>query len=363
MTVKPVEIAINGRFLTQTMTGVQRYGHEVVRAIDKLLPEYPHVKATLFAPKLETAPQLHNIVVQQGGKRSGHAWEQIDLPRLSRGKRLFCPGNTAPALSLLTGQETVVCVHDLSYLYFPSAYSRGFKLVYNTLIPLIFRRARAVITVSESERASISKLYPFVAPRLTAIQNGGLAEDREPGEVASSSQGRKYVLYVGSLSKRKNFPNMFEVACRLARSKGYEFVFVGGTAAGLVSSGLTLPDDVASKIHFAGQVNDTEKLIAFYQGAAVFMFPSFYEASPLPPVEAMACGAPVVAGRIPSLEERCGDATLYCDPADIDDIAAKVVEVMENEALQESLRARGLERARAFTWEKCARKTLDVLTA
>lgn len=358
----PVDIAINGRFLTQPITGVQRYGHELLFALDKIIPSLPNIRVTLICPKFEGAlPRLENITIVQGGRFGGHLWEQLDLPRLSRGKVLFCPGNTAPALSLIGGQPVVACVHDLSYLYFPTAYSRGFRLFYNAIVPLIFRRAKAVITVSESERQSIGKHYPFVAKRLFAIQNGGLSGDMKPDAPPPAADAAKYVLYVGSLSKRKNFPNMFEVACRLAREKSYNFVFVGGTAAGLTSSGLSVPPDVADRISFAGQINETEALIKFYSSATVLMFPSFYEASPLPPIEAMACGCPVVSSAIPSLQERCGDAALYCDPSNIDDIAERVVDVMENPALQQDLRARGLERTKLFTWENCALRTIDVI--
>lgn len=357
-----VDIAINGRFLTQPITGVQRYGHELLFALDKVLFSRPDVRVTLICPKFEGAlPRLANIKIIQAGRFRGHLWEQIDLPRLSRGKILFCPGNTAPALSLISGQPVVACVHDLSYLYFPAAYSRGFRLFYNAIIPLIFRRAKAVITVSESERQSIGKHYPFVIKRLFAIQNGGLSQDLKPELAQPAAGAEKYALYVGSLSKRKNFPNMFEVACRLAREKSYNFVFVGGTAAGLTSSGLSVPADVADRISFAGQINETDALIKFYSNATVLMFPSFYEASPLPPIEAMACGCPVVSSAIPSLQERCGDAALYCDPSAIDDIAARIVEVMESPALQQDLRARGLERTKLFTWEKCALQTIDVI--
>jgi glycosyltransferase involved in cell wall biosynthesis len=364
VSLMPVDIAINGRFLTQPITGVQRYGHELLLALDKVLKRLPDTRATLFCPKFEGAlPRLENINIVQGGRFNGHAWEQIDLPRMTRGKILFCPGNTAPALSLISGQQVVACVHDLSYLYFPTAYSRGFRLFYNAIIPLIFRRAKAVITVSESERRSISKHYPFVEKRLFAIQNGGLSEDLKPDSGTRDEHAKKYVLYVGSLSKRKNFPNMFEVACRLAREKSYNFVFVGGTAAGLTSSGLSIPPDVADKITFAGQINETEALIKFYSNATVLMFPSFYEASPLPPIEAMSCGCPVISSAIPSLEERCGDAALYCDPSDVDNIAERVVEVMETPALQQDLRARGLARTELFTWENCALQTIKVINA
>jgi len=362
MTEKPIEIIFNGRFLTQEITGVQRYAHELLWALDDIAPTRSDIKITVVSPKLDRdPPALKNIRILQSGRTSGHVWEQIELPLMARGKLLFCPGNTAPAISLLTGQKVVVCVHDLSYLYFPAAYSAAFKSLYGTLVPMIFRRAAGVITVSESERKSILERYPFVASRLTAIQNGGLMDKRVP-KTSNPHRENGYVLYVGSLSKRKNFPAMFEVACRLARKDGYRFTFVGGTAGGLVSSQYAVPSDLATHITFAGQINDTEELIKFYEGAQLLMFPSLYEASPLPPIEAMACGCAVLASTIPSLQERCGDAAIYCDPHDVDDICNKVQQFLTDRDLQSTLSQKGLERASLFNWKNCANRTLDVIT-
>lgn len=360
---KPLDVCFNGRFLSQEVTGVQRYGHELLYALDRIIPTRPNIRITLVCPKLDRAPPtLTNIAVEQRGNLQGHAWEQVELPWLSRGKMLFCPGNTAPAISLLDGQSVIVTVHDLSYLYFPEAYSSAFRRVYGFLVPLAFRRARGVITVSVSERNSIVSRYPHVAPRLTAIQNGGLPNDiaSDDGDVQREDN---HILYVGSLSKRKNFPRMLEVACSLASKKGYKFTFVGGTAGGLLESRSGVPQAIQSLITFAGQVNDTEKLMQFYRRATVFMFPSMYEASPLPPIEAMACGCPVIAGDIPSLRERCGDAALYCDPHQTASIETQVETLMANTAMQAELAAKGRSRASEFSWNNCAAKVLDVIEA
>ena len=134
-----------------------------IRQISKS-PSYLHLYGA--------APAWRNIRLRQVGRLHGHAWEQIELPWYSRGHLLFCPGNTAPILSLLT-QPVVVTVHDLSYKYFPEAYHPMFRLWYRFLTPLIFRYAQSIITVSESERREISKHHPKAAARLQAIPNGG----------------------------------------------------------------------------------------------------------------------------------------------------------------------------------------------
>src|ERR1700734_1883095 len=115
-----MDFVINGRFLTQRITGVQRYAHEFVQALDAILDAEPQFGVTVMSPRLSNAPPVwRNIELQQIGCLTGHAWEQFELPWYSRGRPLFCPGNTAPAISLLGAQPVIVTVHDLSYKYFP----------------------------------------------------------------------------------------------------------------------------------------------------------------------------------------------------------------------------------------------------
>lgn len=355
------DIVINGRFLTQGVTGVQRYARELVSAFDALLEGRHDVCARLLTPSIDTRniPPLRNIRHDVVGRFKGHLWEQIDLPRAVGDAILFCPGNTAPIRSLLGSTRVVVTVHDLSYLYFPDAYSRGFKLLYNRLIPLVLRRADEIITVSRSERDAIVHHYPFADPRIVSIQNGGLPVGI--AEQAPLTQGIERVLYVGSLSKRKNFPGMLKAAIKLARNRGTRFTFIGSLPVGLNATFTDIPSDVRDYIDFRGQVNDWGSLLDAYRTADCFLFPSFYEASPLPPIEAMGCGCPVIAGDIPSLRERCGDAALYCNPADVDAIVTAIETLLDAPARRAALRVAGYEQARRYSWMHCAETTLDII--
>jgi glycosyltransferase involved in cell wall biosynthesis len=357
-----MDIVINGRFLTQRITGVQRYARELVQALDSISGADSKLKIIVMSPKHSgSLPLWRNVELRQVGHLQGHAWEQLELPRYSRGNLLFCPGNTAPVLSLLGGQHVIVTVHDLSFKYFPDAYRLAFRAWYRFLMPLVLHRANAVITVSESERQAIAGHYPFVSARLHAIPNGGAPQCATDGNIVQGSQSGDYVLYVGSLSKRKNFPRMLQVACLLASKRGFRFVFVGESSKSLVPSLAEVPEDVSSKVMFAGSVEDQAALESYYREAACFIFPSLYESSGLPPLEAMACGCPVIAADIPALRERCGAAALYCDPKDINSIAACIESVMDHLELRSKLKALGYERASMFTWERCARETSNLL--
>lgn len=362
-------IYINARFLTQAITGVQRVAHELVKSLDLLIEkgeiDSSRYRVELLAPKsgVKHELQLKNISLRQVGRLSGHAWEQFELPFYSKNGLLVCPGNTAPVLSLLSGQKTVVTVHDLSYLYFPEAYSFAFKAFYNMVIPKVLRYASRVITVSESERVSILKYYKFAENRLRVVHNGGL-----PGEyldkvdtMETSDKTAPFVLYVGSLSRRKNLQGVIQAIALLNEKEEIPAVIVGAGGKSFRNTSFGVPEEAVSRIDFKGQVNDTGYIIELYKSAACFVFPSFYESSGLPPIEAMACGCPVIVSPIPALVERCGDAALYASPGDPADIADKIMRILKDPALAEDLRNKGFERAKMFTWEICARQTWGLI--
>ncbi|HWI54827.1 MAG TPA: glycosyltransferase family 1 protein, partial [Desulfobacteria bacterium] len=264
-----------------------------------------------------------------------------------------------PTISLLSRQKTVVTVHDLSYLYFPDAYSFGFRAFYNFIIPLIMKHSDKIITVSQSEKKSILKHYKYAGDRLIAIQNGGLNRNYldELEGINPAESGKPFVIYVGSLSRRKNLQGVIEAVALLNKRIDVPAVVVGAGGKSFKNDQFGVPEEAVRKIDFKGQVNDTQYILSLYKAASCLVFPSFYEASPLPPIEAMACGCPVIASPIPSLLERCGKAAIYADPDDPADIADKIEQILGNSVLAAELRDKGLEHAGKFTWENCARHT------
>ncbi len=307
---------------------------------------------------------LKHIPLRCAGRLTGHLWEQIQLPRLCRGGLLFCPGNTAPLRSLRSRQPVVVTIHDLSYRYFPEAYSAPFKKFYGVIIPEIFRLAQAVITVSASEKRSILDHYPFVKKRLHAIQNGGLGR-RYLAEAGRTSVERQldppHLLYVGALNRRKNPQGVLQALEILRNDFDAKLCIAGSAGKSFQNTDFGVPEGLMKPVTFLGQMDDTGALIRLYKQAACFVFPSFYEASPLPPIEAMACGCPVVASDIPSLRERCGAAALFCNADDSGDIAKKITALLKNNFLREELVQKGRKQAAQFSWENCARQTATII--
>ena len=355
------DISINARFLTQPITGVQRYALELTKAFDALI-EKGEIKGCHFELLSPPRKPLHhlalkNIPIRRVGYFSGYMWEQLELPFYAGKNLLFCPGNMAPFVSLLSGQKILVTVHDLSYLYFPEAYSLLFKLFYRTVVPLVLKNANAVITVSNSAKDSILNRYGYASDRLHVVPNGVFFKNNIPDKKDKVGEP-PFVLYVGSLNKRKNLDGILNAAKLLNDKGNVRFVIVGSYEK--IFSSINLDTD-AAYIDFKGQINDVEELIKLYKSASCFVFPSFYESFGFPPLEAMACGCPAVVSNAGSLPEICGDAAVYCDPFNATDIAEKIMQVITNEALQEELRQKGMAQVKKFSWERCARETFAVI--
>lgn len=354
-----LQLAINGRFLSQDTTGVQRMAREFTRALDRLIAggHFPDLDVRLLVQSNADLSdlQLTAVNIEVLGGWRGHAWEQFVLPRHIRDAWLLNLGNTAPIISLLARKTVAVVVHDLSYRIFPGAYRPLYRLGHRLMDKVLMHSARLIFTVAETERAMIAGLYPAALSRIVVAQNGGWRDDAvaRPENPRPRPAGG-YGLYVGSFSRRKNVKVVIETAVALARSRGLRFKIVGASSPILQDIHMNLPADVRPLIELCGQVEDVAELEALYRGALFLLFPSFYEASALPPIEAMAQGCPVIVSDIPSLRERCRDAALYCDPYDPAAVLAATVSLLDQPELASDLVARGLNLAGRCSWRNQA---------
>ena len=355
------ELVINGRFLSQRMTGVQRVSREFVHALDRAMVagQHPGLAVRLLAQADAADPGLRAISLERIGRARGHRWEQFTLPRhVGSADALLCLGNSAPVLSLLGRRPVAVMLHDLAYRLFPQDYSPAYRLFHRVVDTVLLQRARPLVTVSGAERAVIARLHPAAAPRLMVAANGGWAGDAPPAATWSPRAGRDaYVLYVGALSDRKNGAGLVQAAIDLAGA-GIGFRFAGPPPADAPA----IPEALRPLIRFCGYVGD-DALRGLYAGASLFLFPSFYEASGLPPVEAMTIGCPVVVSDIPVMRERCGDAAVYCDPHDRGSILDAALSLVEQPALAREMSRRGRRQAATFTWEKQVDRVIGAIAS
>ena len=354
-------IILNARFLGQLITGVQRYALEVVRALDSLIEKgeinserYSFVLLTPKGSKYNI--KFKHIRLLQAGLLSGHLWEQLELPIYVRNNVLVNLCNTGPVLK----KKQIIVIHDTAVFAIPDAFSWIFRKWYQLLLPALAQKARCIITVSEFSKRQIAEYCGIANDKIHAIYEGKehVLRCRSDESVLSKwGLGKKrFVLGVGTMKTIKNFASLI-CATDMAKRNELDFVVVGGTNPRVFKK----TEKVSlSNMKWIGYVSDSE-LKALYENAVCLIYPSFYEGFGLPPIEAMACGCPVIVSNVPSLAEVCGDAVLFCDPYRPEDISIKIHRVINDMKLQEDLRAKGLVRANHFSWENCARETWSVI--
>ena len=337
-----MKIAFDGRVLAhRAFSGVENYSANI----------YTALRATSTLRLLQ--PRVDRSALQQ-------IWEHVMLPfSAAADDLLFCPANIAP-LWLPRRIRLVLTLHDVAFKTFPESVSKAFALYYRFLVPRNIRRAEQIITVSEAAKREILRFYPEAEGKLAVIP---LGLHKKFTVLSHISKQANRLLYVGSVNERKNVTGVIEAFERLPAELHCTLVVVGNFFGNFPLSDKSaeiLARAAKNKnIRFKEGVDD-EALIREYNKAGCFIFPSFYEGFGLPPLEAMACGTPVITSHRSAMPEVCGDAALYADPHDPEDMAEKMQRVIQDEVLRQSLIARGLERARQYTWEKAAEAHLKV---
>jgi glycosyltransferase involved in cell wall biosynthesis len=350
--------AINGRFLAQRMTGVQRYAYEIVAALDDLLAQNRDAAAGLamrlvLPPGAEAQPPLAKIEICRTRFGSGHAWDQFVLPLHER-TGILSLGNFGPVLA----RRHIVCIHDANTFILPESYSRSFGLAYRTLLPWVGGRARRVGTVSRFSADMLVKYGVCRREKIFIAPNGHehvLRWDARRARLPLlSSLKRPYILLLGSSAKHKNVDIVLGQT-QVLDEAGIDVVVVGGASSIFAARERTV---ARSNVHHAGFVGDDE-LAALYENALCLVFPSKTEGFGIPPLEAMTKGCPVISSNAASLVEVCGDAVVYVDPDDGRRWQEAIIGLSTNADLRASLAAKGRQRAAPFSWRRSAETYLD----
>lgn len=277
----------------------------------------------------------------------------------------FCQFNAPP----FCPAKIVTAIHDLSFEHLPETFTKKSSTQMKITIRRTAKNAKHIIACSEYSRQDILKTYEIAEDKVSTVHLAApewYAPVKDTAELArlraKYDLGESYILGVGSIQPRKNLVRLIEAYASLVK-RGIDMpkLVLAGKKAWLFEDSVaaTAAHGVEDRVHFTGFVPD-EDLIGLYTGALCFVYPSFFEGFGLPPLEAMQCGTPVIAGSLTSLPEVVGDAGLLVDPFDVDSIANAMERVVTDADLRDELIAKGLVQAEKFKWEHAARKTLDI---
>lgn len=360
--------------LDRPLTGISRYTLELARALAELHPR-PAIHILAAGPLGPLAGQTPFPLHPLPGCRLlpfllslGSLW----LPLLARRLHLDLlhdPTGVTPFLFGGGDARLVTTIHDVFPWSMPGHSSRLDSWIYHHWLPLLLaRRADRVITVSRQSSQDIENFLGYPQNKIRVIPQGISPLFRPiPAEQALAYLSGRYqlqplyILFLGSLTRRKNLARALQAFALVARSRpGLRFVLVGprawlNTPVEQIVRSLQIED----RIQLTGPVPDAD-LPYFYSAAQAFVFPSLYEGFGFPPLEAMACGTPVITSNCSSLPEVAGDAALLVDPTSIEAIAGAIEQVLSDPSLADELRQRGLQQAARFSWPAAARATLTL---
>jgi glycosyltransferase involved in cell wall biosynthesis len=348
--------------------GIGEYAFELLKQFEKVrkngLKFVVYLKENPLSDMPEESDNLRYKVV--GPKK---AWTQFALPLnlyLEKNKPdvFFTPSHYSPRFSPV---RTAISIMDLSYVHFPGLFNKDDLYQLTNWTRYSAKKASLIFTISNSSKDDIIREYEVDSKRVLVTHLGikkGLESETKSLNMKDLQDkfgiNKKYILFVGTLQPRKNIAKLIEAFSKI-KQKDVDLVIVG-KKGWLYEEILAAPGkfEVSDRVRFLDFVSD-EDLPSIYRNAECFVLPSLYEGFGLPVLEAMKYGCPVIASNVSSLPEAGGDAALYIDPGDINDVVQKIEKLLTDKKLREEMIEKGYNQIKKFSWEKAAKQTLEAL--
>ncbi len=365
-----MRVAFDGTTLRPGRTGVGYYTEHLLHHI---AAQGPQDEITVISNRpVETTRPLpaHVRVITSGWRLPRIVWMQTQAPRLLKELQPDVVHFTNGIVPLASPVPVVVTIHDMSLTLYPGYHPARRVLLNRPLVNLATRRADGIITVSESAKRDIVRSYGLLPERVHVVHEAAAPSFRPIHDLVELTRVRRryglsdrFILYVGTIEPRKNLPKLIEAfAQRRRRGELPHHQLVCAGPYGWLSRDIDALVDrlgVSENVLFTGYV-PFEDLAALYNLAEMFVFPSIYEGFGLPVIEAMACGTPVITGRVAALDEVAGGAVEHVEALEPDAIGEALVRVARDRERRHDLARAGLQRAMAFSWARAARETCEV---
>ena len=369
-----MRVGLDGYPLAEPRTGIGHYTIELARALAKLSPsdEFELISPAPFDPAVleeishDRLPNLRAISTKASSIR-GHWWV-VGLPLYARRASFDVFHGTNFEVPIWNSRRSVVTIHDLSTLLHPDKHRARLARRSRVRLPLVVRLANRIITPTESVKRELCEYLRVKANKVTVIPSA-TRRSFQPMPLAQTAETRRrlgieddFLLFVGTLEPRKNLLTLVKAFDQILRHASLrpQLVIAGGEGW-LMDELFSFIEKSAirDRLRLTGYLSDQD-LCALYSSCKVFIYPSVYEGFGFPPLEAMACGAPVIAGRIPALQETLRSEARLVDPLDLKTLAKTIIDLLENPDERQRLGSRGQKHAGKFSWEKTACLTLSV---
>src|SRR5262245_11748176 len=362
-----MRIAFDGTTLRPGRTGVGYYTEHLLHHLARASADDELVVISNRSVDVTRPLPPHVRVAGSRGRVPRMVWMQALAPRLLRGLRADLVHFTNGMIPIASPIPTVVTIHDMSLTMYPRYHPLRRVLLNRPFVNLAARRADAIITVSQSAKRDIVRLYNLPADRVHVVHEAAAPSFRRVSDRAELDRVRqqyglaeRFVLYVGTIEPRKNLRQLLEGFAARHKSGDLPHQLVCAGPYGWLSRDIQQRIErlnVKDAIRFTGYV-PFDDLPALYTLAEMFVFPSLYEGFGLPVIEAMASGPPVITGLVPALAEVAGGAVEHVAHLDADALGGAMVALARNPERRAHLSAMGLARSRTFSWERAARETL-----
>lgn len=348
------------RAVKPELTGTEYYSIELIKAISQIDQSN---RFLLYSPKdtrknLGILPSNFHTKVMPFPK----LWSQVRLSFEMMTKKpdvLFVPSHLVP---IIHPQNTVVTIHDLGFKHFPELYPPKELLYHNWGMNFSVRHSKKIITVSDFTKKDLLNTYNIEPNKIEVVWSGCDIERFSPDERVMK---KEQIFYIGRLEEKKNIVNMIRAFAFLRQEKSirHKLILAGKPGYGydnILTEINKLPPEIRKDVIQLGYVSE-ETYIRTLRESEIFLFTTNFEGFGFPVIEAMATGIPVVASNTTSIPEIASNAALLVDPKKPLQIGAALSKIIHSPGLKKSLALKGRVRSKIFTWDKCARKTLEII--
>lgn len=369
-----MKIGIDGRAAKWYRgTGIGTYTHQLISSLNSIDSNDDYL---VFLPEGSSLKDLKNNfkIEEVKSNLQENFWDEVSVPNIldNHSMELYHVPQNGVGLSENINCLKAITLHDIIPLRMPETVSDRYLRIFNNELPKMLKNCEGIITVSEFSKQDIAKEFNFPKEKIYVTHLA--AEDiYKPmskclcKKIISEKYGIKdnYVLYVGGFSPRKNIIGLIEAFSLIPRNKrkNIKLVITGNKGFSYSKYKQRAEDlKIAEDVIFTDFI-PLEDLPTFYNGAEVLVYPSFYEGFGLPPLEAMACGTPVIASNVTSLPEVCYDSALLIDPYNIEDLSYAIEKVLNDTLLMLTMVKKGLMRSINFSWNNTALKTIEAYSS